>query len=463
MNAKSLGILVGILAAVIVGVLVIQLKNKGTIEEGSKQAGAKVLDGLSPDAVKIVTIESKDGATTLELGDNKWTVSDRDNYPAKFSEVRDTIWKIWELAIVDGITAGASTHGRFNLLKPDAEGADEDEIGTVISFKGEGDKDLGTLIIGKDFEGAPKEDTPSPFPGFQMGEKGTFVWTPSAADTVWRVKEDFIGLKAKASDWLDKTFVKGNSIKSVEVTHPDGDAWKIFREDKGGTLQLADLKEGEELDTSKASSSGNVFANPSFQDVLASADKDKAELDSGVKATIQTFEGFTYALKVGKEVGGDSSSTDRYVSFELSYEQPEEPNYEVEVAAKIPPSEAPEGESEEDKAKREEEDKNKRDAERERLEKNYKDDVEEAKEKLETEKGYEGKVYIVSKYTVDGLLKKRADLLKEEEKEEDEQDETAGGTSVTTPPVRVPPVSSTPKATAVTPPVRVEIPPKEDD
>ncbi|MEZ5325043.1 MAG: DUF4340 domain-containing protein [Verrucomicrobiales bacterium] len=452
MNSKSLGILVGILAVVIVGVLAINFMNKGSIEGGSKEAGSKVLDGLDPDDVKSITIEGKDGATTLELGESKWKVRDRDGYPAKFSEVRDVIWKIWELAIVEGITAGPSTHGRFHLLKPGSDGADEDEVGTVVSFKGEGDKDMGTIVIGKDFEGAPKDDAPSPFPGFQMGEKGTYVWTPTAKDTVWRVKEDFMSLKSKPADWLDKDFVKGNTVKSVSVTHPDGDTWKVFRETKGGTLALMDPKEGEELDTTKASASGNVFASPRFQDVLPAAEKDKAGLDAGVKVTVETFEGFTYDLTIGNEVGGETSPTDRYMSFTVAYQQPEEPNYEVEIAANIPPSTAPEGETDEDKKKREDEDQSKRDAERKRLEDSFKADVEDAKKKLELEKGFEGKIYVVSSSTVTGALKKRSELLKEEKKED--ADAAPEGASVVTPPVMVPPAG----ASAVTPPVRVEIP-----
>lgn len=459
MNSKSLGILVGILAVVVVAVLAINFINKGSIEGNSKQAGAKVLDGLNPDDVKTMTIENKDGATTLELGDNEWTVQDRDNYPAKFSEVRDLIWKVWELAIVEGITAGPSTHGRFQLIKPGTEGADEEEVGTVITFKGDGDKEMGTLVVGKGFEGAPKEDTPSPFPGFQMGEKGTFVWSPSAADKVWRVKEDFMSLKAKPSDWLNKDFVKGNSIKSVAVTHPDGDSWKVFRESKGGTLALMDPKEGEELDTTKATSSGNVFASPRFQDVLPAAEKEKAGLDSGVKATVETFDGFTYELIVGNEVGSGTSPSDRYLSFTVSYTQPEEPNYEVEIAAKMPPSTAPDGETEEEKKKREEEDQKSRDAERKRLEEGYKEDVEKAKEKLELEKTFTDRVYIVTSGTVSGVLKKRAELLKEEEKEDDEAAASPSATAVT-PPVMVPPVGGE-NGSAVTPPVKVEIPPAE--
>jgi hypothetical protein len=455
MNSKSLGILVGILAVVIVGVLAINFMNKGSIEGGSKEAGSKVLDGLDPDNVKSITIEGKDGATTLELGEAKWTVKDRDGYPAKFSEVRDVIWKIWELAIVEGITAGPSTHGRFHLLKPGTDGADKDEVGTVISFKGDGDKEMGTIVIGKDFEGAPKEDAPSPFPGFQIGEKGTYVWSPSAEGTVWRVKEDFMGLKSKPADWLDKEFVKSNTIKSVSVTHPDGDTWKVFREDKGGTLALMDPKEGEELDTSKASASGNVFASPKFQDVLPAADKEKAGLDAGIKATVDTVEGFTYEITVGNEVGGETSATDRYISFTVAFQQPEEPNYEVEIAAKMPPSTAPDGESDEDKKKREEEDQSNRDAERKRLEDGYKEDIEEAKKRLATEKEFESKVYVVTNSTVSGILKKRAELLKEEKKEEGET--SADGASAVTPPVMVPPAG----ASAVTPPVRVEIPAAE--
>ena len=247
MNAKSLGILIGILLVVVVGVVATQMINRSAIGEAPKVAGEKVIDGLKPVDVTGVKIEGDEGSVTLIQAENPedgWTVKERDGYEAKGANVRDLVIKLWELAIVDGIKAGASTHGRFQLSSPDRK-APMKRSGQSGDTSWQGEKELGSIVIGKDFDGAPQEGASSPFPGFTMNEKGSYVWTPTSPDMVWRVKAEFYDVRVKPSDWLETDLVSDNSIKAVEVTHPEAsDSWKVYRDGKGSDLNLAGPRRG---------------------------------------------------------------------------------------------------------------------------------------------------------------------------------------------------------------------------
>ena len=69
-------------------------------------------------------------------------------------------------------------------------------------------------------------------------------------------------------------------------------------------MDPAGTKPGEEVDPGKAGSVSNFLCEPSFADVLA-PDKPATEtgLDKPSILTIETFDGFSYELNIGKLMG----------------------------------------------------------------------------------------------------------------------------------------------------------------
>src|SRR5208337_1365782 len=97
---------------------------------------------------------------------------------------------------------------------------------------------------------------------------------------------------------------------------------------------LVEPKAGEVLDTNKASSLTSALNFPSFVDVVADAAPDKTGLDQPLTVTIETFDHFTYTLKIGHK------------TLENDY------NLNVAVSADIPTARTPgKDEKAEEKAK----------------------------------------------------------------------------------------------------------------
>jgi hypothetical protein len=140
------------------------------------------------------------------------------------------------------------------------------------------------------------------------------------------------------------------------------------------------VKAGEQLDTNKVSGVANSLASPSFVDV----DTNKTGLDKLVMATLETFDGFTYTLNIGKPAGE---------------------NYDLTMTVNATfPKERTVGKDEkpEDKTK---------------LDKEFSDKTKQLEEKLKREKGFEKWTYIVAKWTLDPLLRNRVELLVEKKEE----------------------------------------------
>ena len=108
--------------------------------------------------------------------------------------------------------------------------------------------------------------------------------------------------------------------------------------------------------------------------------------------TLETFDNFTYTLKVGQKTNDNLPLT-------------------LAVTAQIPKERTPgKDEKPEDKTK---------------LDKEFKDKQQKLEEKLTQEQSYEKRVYLVSSWTVDSVLKERAQLLAEKKEEPKKEEKSA--------------------------------------
>lgn len=380
MKPKQLTLIV-LMALVLGGAgLLITRQREASYQTSGSGLGGKVLPEFPLNDVAGVVIN--DGTNTLHLKkqDGVWKLEERYGYPADYADLSSFLREVWELKAVQSEKASASDRKRLQLVEP-GEGGESG--GTLVSFSGADGKPVAKLILGK--QKMRKSATPSQF-GEDSWPDGRWVYVAGSGDNVALVDKAFSNIKTEADQWIDKEFFKVEKLKSAEVTHGEAtNSWRIFREVEAGELKLADTAEGEELDTGKAAPVGNLLSWPSFIDVAdPGLDAATAGMESPVVAKLETFEGLSYTVKVGGAVG----TNDNYY-------------VQVSVAGSFPESrQAPEGESDEDKA---------------RLDQEFKEKTEKLQEKLKKEQRLDGWTYIVSKWTVENLLKNRADFLKVEE------------------------------------------------
>jgi hypothetical protein len=375
--------------------------------KGSGGAGAKVLD-LKINDVARVTVKASGAEVNLVKKDDAWTVQERTNYPANFEQVSNLLRKLWDLKTVQQVKVGPSQFARLELVEPD-KGAG---TGTLVEFKDKDGKALGGLLLGKKF--TKKSD-------MAFGDMGGFAAgryvMPVGAAQVSLVSETLDEVSTKPESWLVRDFFKIENPKSVTLAGTtDPQHWKLTRETVSAEWKLDGLKEEEKVDVAKTGPVGTAFTSPSFVDVLApDAKPEDTGLDKPAVATFETFDGFTYTLKIGKATGENYPLT-------------------VEIAAMLAAERTPgKDEKPEDKTKLDEE---------------FKTTHKRLEDKLAAEKKIEGRPYLVAKSTVDQLLKDRSYFIAEK-KPETPAPAASPGTSATTPPVSV----TTPPVTATTPPV----------
>ena len=377
MNRKQFFIL--LVVGLVVGGFALSLVNRRHASFKTSDTGTaeKVLPNFPINDIGQLRVTQGTNVLNLIRSNDIWNVKERNGYPANYSEISDLLRKLWELKPNQEVKVGASQLGRLDLLEP-GKGTNS---GTLLEFMDKSGKPLQSLLLGKKFMREQGEAQPG-----GGAPNGRYVMIPSAvAPRVSLVTESFASLEPNPTSWINKDFFKVEKIKSVTVTSTNGQpAWQLSREKEGGELKLADLKEGEQLDAAKAGGPGSVFSFPSFTDVLpAGAKPEETGLGTPIIASIDTFEDFSYQVKLAKS---PVLPDDAYcVSIKVDAVMPK---------ARVPAAD----EKPEDKAK---------------LDKESAEKLERLQKKLKDEKMLENWIYIVPKYTVDALLKDRKELLAE--------------------------------------------------
>jgi hypothetical protein len=385
MKTKHIALLIGLVVVVGFGGLWFKVRQESAWQRAS--AGGEKLLAKLPVGENLAEIRIEQGTNRLTLAKraDRWVVVERADYPANFAEISSLMLKLRDLKAAQTEPVGPAQLARLDLLPPDSP----TNAGTRVEFRDAAGKVLETLRLGK--QQMRKDNRPSPFGDDGGGfPAGRWLLVGSATDRAVLVSDPLSNLAPQPQPWLNKDFFKVEKLKAITVTFPEAtNSWSVSRETEAGAWMLADARAGETLDSGKTSSFNWALSSPSFNDVGTEPPT------NAVTLRLETFDGFTYTIQAGEKRDDTVPMT-------------------VTVTASYPRERTvPEGESAEDKA---------------RLDKEFADNLKRLDEKLAREKAFAGRVFLVSSWTLDALLKRRAELLtappapEEKEKDEDSND-----------------------------------------
>jgi Domain of unknown function (DUF4340) len=357
-----------VLVALVVGLAGLYLEISQSSRWNESPPAQTVFPNLPVNEISRIQIRSATANVTLEKKDNRWTVAERDNYPADFSKIQDLIRILWQLKPGQEMQIGPSQLGRLNVLAPGKGGT----AGIEIALKGDKDNEIASLIIGKSVDRSDGARG--------AGTSGRFVYNPAVKDRVYLVSESFFSVDpVTVGQWLDKNFITPGALTEVaQSPWSNNPGWKITRKDAKADWQLEGLQRGETLD--KTFTEGLSSFSPTFVDVRPQSESsNETGLNEPFKVTLKTVDGFTYNLLLGKEGPEKARYLELNVSADLPTARTAEPN-----------------ENANDKKARDEE---------------FDKHIAKLKEQLQTEKQFEKWVYLVPGYSVQPLLKRRDEIV----------------------------------------------------
>jgi FKBP-type peptidyl-prolyl cis-trans isomerase len=425
---KGKQLLIAVLALGILGSIAYFTSDKTLGGDASDKAGIgkTVVTDLDPAKIATIAITDNDATLTLAQIDKKWTVTERDGFAAKFDDIQKLVTSAVSLKSLRQIRASKKQHGRFELLDP----ADSDEnTGTRVEFKDAQGRVLKRLLLGKKGSANSGANAGSPF---GSSDNQRYVLANGKVTVVAIDYSSALNdVSADPANWLAKDdFFKVEKIKSITITQPnEADSWTLTHIKEGDDMALSDAKPEEKLDSSKGNSAGRVLGSPSFDDIASkSAKPEETGMDKAVTATIDTFEGYNYVVKMAKK------DDEHYMSLAASGTRLAQAD---ETAARTPqPDESnPRTQAKDEKpedAERLDKEHNaalaKRIADRDKAHAESQAKLREERDKTFADNlaklaKLEGWTFKVSSYTFDAIYKTRAEMM--EEKKEEESGDTA--------------------------------------
>ncbi len=375
MSKRQVIILWSIAAVLALVVLAVKLGQGDPAQVATKREPGQTLFEFFPakDITQVV-IEGAKESVTLQKDGETWLVKERDNYPGDTIAVLDLIRSINDLEIIRAIEAGPSLAPRFGM---DTETDSPEERGLEIGFFGK-EGELARVSLGKSIELSSSGN----IPGATM-MVGRYLRNHADETGFYAGTEMFSSVNADAKNWLRDTFISPEKIESIEVTKPDSPEieWHLKRESEEASFQVVGGKPNEVANSNLSNRLGGLFSYARFEDVIPKDKVEKLGSEKGrIKATIKTFEGFTYGLQL-------VPSADNGQQYLL----------QVKVEASLPDQrKKAEGESAENSAK---------------LDKAFAERRQILQEKLGEAKFFEGRTYLMGKSNVDLLLHNRGEMV----------------------------------------------------
>ena len=289
MNRNQLIFLLLILAVVGSAGLILVKRKKESWDMTEARMGDKVFAKFQPNEVAAIHIKGNNELHLVHQGD-LWRVRERNDYPANFHQISDTLIKLKDLKVVEADKAGPTDLGRVNLDEPGHGPAS----GTLVEFMDAQGNVINSLFVGKKHLREGESTTM-----LNKGEAdGCYILLPSDPTEVLLISDPLGNLQPSPEAWLNKDFFKVEKPKSISLTATNTEAsWTLTRDNEKAAWTLADAKPGESLDAAKAGLAGDALIAPRFTDIAPAS---SVTLDNPTLLRIDTFDGFSYTMKIGQ-------------------------------------------------------------------------------------------------------------------------------------------------------------------
>jgi len=188
------------------------------------------------DVTALTVTHEGDTLALARTGDGdaaRWTIADKDGYPADLEAVREVLIRTARLAPVEAKTSKPELFDRLGLQPIDAEGSSARLVELAV-----GDETVASVLVGE--AGQSLSST----------RKTVYVRKPDENQT-W-MAEGELQPATDGLEWLDRTItnVRKERIREVLIHQPDGSVLTIERPDPDDSqFSLRELPEGRELDS----------------------------------------------------------------------------------------------------------------------------------------------------------------------------------------------------------------------
>lgn len=293
MNARSLVVLLVLLGVLGGGALLVYQQQRGREAANVATLGQPVLKTLKAADVAMLRVEGPDGTLSLVQKDERWTITERNDFPADFEKLRGFVLKAIELKVGQSEPIGEKDRARLHLMDS-GEGA-----GTRLIFAKSDGTPVARLIVGKKYFKQPPDDPA------KASADGRYVMRPEDPKTVLVVSDPLEQASTRSAQWVERRPIVAEGVQTLSAELADGERWKITRPNADAEWMLeGEVPAGMQVAVTKGNAASYSLSLLDVADVARPGiPSSETGLDQSSVVTANTFDGLTYRLRIGKKVG----------------------------------------------------------------------------------------------------------------------------------------------------------------
>jgi hypothetical protein len=294
MNRKQF-ILVLLALGIIGGAgLALLKRNQKTWNVREAKVGEYVVPGFKANDVATIHVKAQQDFRIVRTN-GTWRVPARYNYPADVGRINELLIEVKNMKVSQSEVVGQSLRARVDLNDPGTGPGS----GELLEFEDATGKKMASLLLGKRHDRKQNENEPL---GMRGWYDGRYVLVPSEPANVLLVPTQFPSAAPDPGGWVDHSFFKIENVKFIGLVSPDPKKnWEFTRETPESKWVLNGMNPGEELDRTKMAQATEIWAFPSFVDILSNVPPAQVGLDKPNVITVVTFDNLAYTVKVGAE------------------------------------------------------------------------------------------------------------------------------------------------------------------
>ncbi len=207
---------------------------------------APLIQGLAPEAIARITLTSEQGANTVTLTrtNGRFTVAEKDGYPATISAVNRLLSDCLDIRAAERITSNPDNHAELGVTEQTARYV-------VRFFNADGDEITGIMVS----ETSPDRD--GAFARLTAGDDTYFIQNPP-----W--------LSTGATAYVNTALIEADSetIRQVTVRGPEGE-YVLKMADDEQTIVLEGMPEDKQFKGTAYRTVFRALGSLRFEDVIA--------------------------------------------------------------------------------------------------------------------------------------------------------------------------------------------------
>jgi hypothetical protein len=252
------------------------------------------------ESVNYISIKGYSDSINLTRKNDIWGIDEFDGYPALPDKVKSTVLGVADLKINTPKTALPRLYHRLGVEGPEIV----DTTSLLLTLNDSKQNKIIEVIVGKPRLSSSAQNTPGLYVRKLEEEKSYLV-------------DGVLDISAIKTDWIKRSLfdIPVEAVKSVSITHADGDTYTLFKNEKGQEqFELKNIP----IDKKLASELIINRFGTILQDLQINGAKSKEMLNeenNNIRLKITTFEGI-----IGDMVAFKYDDI-AYASFKFSYDE----------------------------------------------------------------------------------------------------------------------------------------------